>query len=46
LTYGQVAQIAQQAKGNDPTGSKGEFVQLVKNTEVLAGKKEAVLVHD
>lgn len=49
LTYAQVAQIAQQAKGNDPTGSKGEFVQLVKNAEVLAGKagkKEAVLVRD
>lgn len=46
LTYAQVAQIAQQAKGNDPTGSKGEFVQLVKNAEVLAGKKEATLVHD
>ncbi|MBC7750488.1 MAG: DUF3520 domain-containing protein [Candidatus Saccharibacteria bacterium] len=46
LTYAQVAQIAQQAKGNDPKGSKGEFVQLVKNAEVLAGKKEATLVHD
>lgn len=46
LTYGQVAQIAQQAKGNDPTGSKGEFVQLVKNAEALAGKKEAVQLRD
>ncbi len=46
LTYAQVAQIAQQAKGNDPTGSKGEFVQLVKNAEALAGKKEAVLIRD
>ncbi len=46
LTYGQVAQIAQHAKGNDPTGSKGEFVQLVKNAEILAGKNEASIVRD
>jgi len=46
FTYSQVAHIAQQAKGNDPTGSKGEFVQLVKNAEALAGKKEAVPVRD
>ena len=46
LTYSQVAQIAQHAKGNDPTGSKGEFVQLVKNSEVLAGKKETVVGRD
>jgi Ca-activated chloride channel family protein len=42
LTYGQVAQMAQQAKGNDSTGSKGEFIQLVKNAAALAGKKEAL----
>ena len=46
LTYSQVAHIAQQAKGNDPTGSKGEFVQLVKNAAVLAGKKETGVVLD
>jgi len=46
LTYGQVAQIAQQAKGNDPTGSKGEFVQLVKNAEALVGKKETMQLRD
>jgi Ca-activated chloride channel family protein len=46
LTYSQVAQIAQQSKGNDPTGSKSEFVQLVKNAEVLASKKEADVVRD
>jgi hypothetical protein len=31
-------QIAQAAKGSDNTGSKGEFIQLVKNAESLAGK--------
>ncbi|MDO8416702.1 MAG: VWA domain-containing protein [Agitococcus sp.] len=38
LTYSQIVQIAQAAKGSDSTGSKGEFIQLVKNAESLAGK--------
>jgi len=46
LTYDQVAQIAQQAKGSDPTGNKGEFVQLVKNAAVLVNQKENVISDD
>ncbi len=42
LSYAQVVHIAQQAKGDDSTGSKAEFIQLVKNAELLAGKKETV----
>jgi len=41
LTYNQIVQIAQAAKGSDSTGSKGEFIQLVKNAESLAGKNNA-----
>jgi Ca-activated chloride channel family protein len=41
LTYSQIVQIAQAAKGSDSTGSKGEFVQLVKNAESLAGQNNA-----
>lgn len=41
LSYQQIVAIAQQAKGSDPTGSKGEFIQLVKNAQSLAGKAEA-----
>ena len=40
LSYAQVAQIAQQAKGFDNTGAKAEFIQLVKNAQALAGKVE------
>ncbi len=43
LSYAQVVQIAQQAKGDDNTGSKGEFIQLVKNAETLAGKQDLVI---
>lgn len=38
LSYSDVVQIAQAAKGIDNTGSKSEFIQLVKNAESLAGK--------
>ncbi len=40
LSYQQVLQIAQQAKTKDNTGVKGEFIQLVKNAQALAGKAE------
>jgi len=40
LSYQQVLQIAQQAKTKDNTGAKGEFIQLVKNAQALAGKAE------
>jgi Ca-activated chloride channel family protein len=41
LSYGQVAQMAQQAKGMDNTGAKAEFIQLVKNAQALAGQVQA-----
>lgn len=40
LSYQQVLQMAQQAKTKDNTGAKGEFIQLVKNAQALAGKTE------
>lgn len=39
LSYSDVVQMAQAAKGSDSTGIKGEFIQLVKNAESLAGKR-------
>lgn len=41
LSYGQVLQIAQQAKGIDKMGTRAEFIQLVQNVQALSQKPEA-----
>ncbi|HNL81009.1 MAG TPA: DUF3520 domain-containing protein, partial [Agitococcus sp.] len=41
LSYGQVLQIAQQAKGIDKMGTRAEFIQLVQNVQALSQKTEA-----
>lgn len=38
LSYGQVLQIAQQAKGADKMGTRAEFIQLVQNVQALSQK--------
>lgn len=43
LTYSQVAQMAQQAKGVDNTGTQGEFIQLVKNAQALTGNVQQAI---
>ena len=40
LSYGQVLQIAQQAKGIDKMGTRAEFIQLVQNVQALSQKTE------
>ncbi|HRH92294.1 MAG TPA: VWA domain-containing protein [Agitococcus sp.] len=41
LSYTQVSQIAQQAKGVDKMGTRAEFIQLVQNVQALSQKPEA-----
>ena len=40
LSYGQVLQIAQQAKGIDKMGTRAEFIQLVQNVQALTQKTD------
>ncbi len=40
LSYGQVLQMAQQAKGVDKMGIRAEFIQLVQNVQALSQKPE------
>lgn len=40
LSYGQVLQIAQQAKGTDKMGTRAEFIQLVQNVQALTQKTD------
>ena len=34
--YQQITKLAQDSKGNDPTGIRGEFLQLVSLAELLS----------
>lgn len=40
LSYGQVLQMAQQAKGTDKMGTRAEFIQLVQNVQALTQKTD------
>ncbi|NND45170.1 MAG: VWA domain-containing protein [Xanthomonadales bacterium] len=44
--YRDIAQLAQQARGSDRFGYRGEFIQLVGQAEVLDPGREFALDHD